>query len=80
MADANNNSGNHSSREYSGVVEEASVGVSRKAADLAIALSSGENTRRDRARRTAEKAAAVKAEMEEEAKREKEAKEGNKAK
>jgi hypothetical protein len=58
MADASNDSGNHSSGEYSGVVQEASVGVSRKAADLAIALSSGENTRRDRAREIAEKEAA----------------------
>ena len=82
MADAGNNSGNHSSGEYSGVVKEASVGMSRKATDLAITLSSGESTRLDRARRNAEKEAAAKAEMEEEAKaeREKEASEGNKNK
>lgn len=82
MADASNNSGNHSSGEYSGVVEEAGVGMSRKATDLEITLSSGEKTRMDRARRKAEKEAAVKVEMEEEAKaeREKKAKEANKTK
>lgn len=85
MADASNNSGDHSSGEYSGVIEEANVGVNRKvASDLTIALSSGDNVRRDRARRNAEREAAVKAEMEEEAKAksgvEKEAKEGDRAK
>lgn len=56
------------------VVEDASVGMNRKATDLAIALSSGENTRRDRAQRIAREETAAKAEME------KEEREGNKSK
>jgi len=47
--------GSNSSGEYSGVAEQAGVGKSGKAQDLATVLSSGDNIKRDRAQRKAKK-------------------------
>jgi hypothetical protein len=67
MVDASNNCGNNSSGKYNGAIEGGNVGMTRKANDLAITVSSGENTRLDRARRKAAKETAAKPQMEEEA-------------
>ncbi|OBT60083.1 hypothetical protein VE03_10365 [Pseudogymnoascus sp. 23342-1-I1] len=71
MADAGgSNNGGHSSEEYSGVVKDADIAKGGKAGDMAIVISSGDNIKKDRARRKAKK--------EEEEKTRKKAKEGNK--
>lgn len=61
-----------SSDEYSGVVEEATVGVRGKASTLANALSSGTKAKEERDRRLARRVRKEKAKREREAKEEEE--------
>lgn len=70
MADTNDT--RQSSGEYSGVVEEANVGMSSKGSDLAAVLSSGANAKKYRDEQKAKREQAKKDDREREERQEKE--------